>query len=97
MPEVGKNLKNLVNNRSPQGHFEGQHSSPLIRYRVKMTTYMMVANISLPYNGSPSPLTIFGEKTRIRPLFYCKVNASVAKNSIFASYTFSFAYKHPSA
>ena len=29
MPEVGNKPKNLVKNRSPQGHFEGQNSSPL--------------------------------------------------------------------
>ena len=29
MPEVGKNPKNLVKYRSPQGHFEGQDPFPL--------------------------------------------------------------------
>ena len=29
MPEVENKPKNLVKNRSPQGHFEGQDSLPL--------------------------------------------------------------------
>ena len=51
MPEVENKPKNLVKNRSPQGHFEGQDSLPLTKHAQVINTYQHIA--FCPENSCP--------------------------------------------